>query len=167
MRAILIDPYKRTVRERDFSEPEFGSIKSIIGGPTEDKADCCRMWCHTALGGGVHGYLDDEGNWTQEEWFRLGEIKVLYCGRMLLLGEDSEGEVAALPAEFTTTVAATKVRWLDNDQALRFAAECDARAVEFGKENPDVIYTDDGLAGRIAEVVERKRDRLAEVEGGA
>ena len=175
MRAIVIDPYDHTISEIDYDEG-FETMKEIIGTPptTTDpydgsvvKAGPCRMITHSALGGGIHAYLDDEGNWTQEAWFRLGEVKVLYCGRMLLVGTTFDGEDAELPAQFTTTVAASKVQFMDDDPALRFAAELDALVAEEMADKPDVIHLDEGLAERIAEVVQRKRDRLMRLEGEA
>lgn len=161
MRAILIDPYDQTVSEINYDNG-FETIKELIGTPPipNTMPGPCKTITHSALGGGIHAYLDDNGNWTQEAWFRLGEVKVLYCGRMLLIGTTIDGEDAELPSHFTTAAAAGKVRWLDDDQALAFAAECDAHVAEEMAKNPAVIHLDDGLGERIAEVVKRKRDRL-------
>ena len=124
MRAIVIDPYDHTIYEIDYDKG-FEGMKDIISTPPipYTMPGPCGMITHAALGGGIHAYLDDNGNWEQEAWFRLGEVNVLYCGRMLLVGTTFDGEDADLPKQFTTTVAATKVQWLDDDRALRFAAD--------------------------------------------
>jgi len=163
MRAILIDPYDHTISGIEY-DTGFETIKELIGTPPIENAGPCKTMTHCALGGGIHAYVDDNGNWTQEAWFRLGEVKVLYCGRMLLIGTTFDGEDAELPAHFTTSVAAGKVQWLDDDRALRFATELDALLAEEMADNPAVIHLDNGLGERIAEVVKRKRDRMMGVE---
>lgn len=165
LRALLIDPYNRTVTEIQHSG-RLEDLYRTIGGP-EWNPEACQTVCHADLGAGVDAWLDDNGNWTQAAWFRLGRNPVLYCGRMLLLGHDDEGRSADLPAVAEVALTQRLVEWLDDNGALAWATEIDERAQKYAKERAaadfpgfEFISLETGLAARIAEAVENKRGHM-------
>jgi hypothetical protein len=106
MRAIVIDPHKRTV-----SETTFDTSRGLLGLIHELKAAIGnRPISRTALAPGVDLWVDDEGfldeavpQSTQAYFLLLdgdGDLTP-FAGRGVLIGIDAAGETVALPDRVT------------------------------------------------------------------
>ena len=150
MRAILVDPYTKTIEEVALSS-DYKQIQRLVQ---------CEVFTAHSLGGRVCAYLDDLGNWSQSEWFCFDApqaAKILYCGRMLVTATDYEGETMTLPPNVTIEALVSVIKWLDDDAAIAYAEECDKETMAtVGAADGFVIYADNGLADRIRQVVADK-----------
>jgi len=158
MRAILVDPYTRTIKEVDYSG-DGSHICELVQ---------CGLFTTHSIGANITCWLDDSGNWTQRAWFKFDHpnaTPVLYCGRMLVTSDGPSGESVDLDPMVTTANLAASIKWLGMAAALAFAEEIDERTKQIARENPHVIFTDDGLADRIGAVVdvlEHETDQIIE-----
>ena len=85
MRAYLIDPFARSVKQVEYR----GAIEEIYSFIQADCFDCCRF--STAHNDGV--FVDDEGLFKpDQEFFMIGNYPSPLAGRGLVIGCDSEGE---------------------------------------------------------------------------
>ena len=110
MRAILIDPFERTVEEIDVPNSGGETIKAKIGAPYFDIA---------RMGSTVIGFVDDQGlcRKGQRFWhFDHPGGGVLMAGRCLIMSVDEEGETVGL--DIRATLAHTKryVEFLGNGE---------------------------------------------------
>jgi hypothetical protein len=116
MRAIVVDPFKREIREvsADFQKLEViqafladGELKegnrkvSLTAGP--------RLSCR------VHTYLDDEGYYRPNQgWFMLRDYPNPLAGYMLVLGDDGPEE-ADLPNFVTIEAMQALIEWSNEE----------------------------------------------------
>lgn len=124
MRAILIDPFAREVREVQIGEglqPIYDQIK----------ADCFTV---VGLGLGEGLFLDDEGLFrSKQEYFALGGTGTpVLAGRGLILGSDSEGE--SVDSRLDVERVRALVRWLSAAEAVAMNDAVIADAEEQAKE---------------------------------
>lgn len=115
MRAILIDPFARTVTEIELA-PGIKPIYDAI------KADC---FCTVNLDDGDAIYLDDDGLFREgQEFFSVGNYPHPLAGRGVVLGSNDEGESRApvLGAAFL----AKYVHWLTPLEAVQMNREAAA-----------------------------------------
>lgn len=133
MRSILIDPIARTVAET--SVRGYQQIRAAIQCDLIDAVD---------LGGGVTGYLDDEGLFVALEdqgYFALAHEARPFAGRMVLLGgPDDEGEDTPLPAHVTVQLVAHLVRWV-SPAAVKAMSDAGAFDGAIGVINADGSVT--------------------------
>lgn len=103
MKAILIDPFARTVTEVDYSG-DYHDIYQII--------DCDTFTCVAAAGSGETLFVDDEGliNGKQQAFFGWMGYPQPLAGKALLLGTDLMGE--SMATNFTLDDANDHVVWL-------------------------------------------------------
>lgn len=86
MKAILIDPETKTIKEVDY-DGDYRSIYKLI--------DCD---CYTAVTINKHGetvWVDDEGLFTKTHYFKIAGYPDPLAGKGLLLRTDSNGESVA------------------------------------------------------------------------
>lgn len=121
MRAILIDPRTREVTEHDDFPGGLDAIYHALGCDTIDAA---------RLGGGVVGYIDDEGLLKPNHFFALpnddgrGGIGFTpFAGPMLLVGTDDEGGDAPLPEAIRLGTVRALVQWMEPEEVLLFAMD--------------------------------------------
>lgn len=122
MRAILIDPFSKTVTQVECA-PGIEAIYALID------ADC---FCTVNLDdAGNAVYLDDEGLFREgQEFFALGNYPQPLAGRGLILGCNEEGESVA--TTITVEQVRAAVRWLSPAAAVSMnrnaVAEMEAHA---------------------------------------
>lgn len=86
MRAILIDPFERTVTEVEFNG-DWRSIKEHIGN------GCDLFWTGPRLPNEDTVYVDDEGLFkSDQEFFQFSDYPEPLAGRGLVLGTDERGD---------------------------------------------------------------------------
>jgi len=159
-RAIVIDPYDRTVYEVQ-TEGDYKEIQRLISD--DEGLEPCDLFTTVNFGGSTTGYCDDNGNWTQFAWFALVDSTTLFCGRLVMMGYTDDGEAANLDADITTASVADKVIWLNDEGALEQAQKyTDAMTESAAKSDLPVISLDDGLVERIEEAIENKRIKQRE-----
>lgn len=105
MRAIVIDPVKREVREEE-TDGRLRHLQSVVGGNIE--AIYLDGWVPELAE--LHLYLNEEGRMIPEiavqRWSLRGWPEGWLCGPAILLGDDGAGGEAA------TTVSVEQVREL-------------------------------------------------------
>lgn len=128
MRAILIDPFTRTVQTVEHSGDYHEIYKLIDAGtfevlPLDDR------------GNGL--YLDEDGLFAdRQEFFALGNYPQPLAGKGLILGVDSEGESAGTTLKLEAVFAA--VRWLSPEEAVAMNANA-VRAMHAAAEGRDDV----------------------------
>lgn len=141
IRAILIDPFSRTVSE---------TTLPLANDPGHLTAFYNTIQCGTVervtLGGGVDGWIDEEGmlcNWDDQRFFSLiayvGEPSPPFAGRMILTCSTPDGDTASLHPAITTQAVHAIVRWVDAKD-VRIPAptyqECDENMQPVGEPVP-------------------------------
>jgi hypothetical protein len=163
MRAILIDPYHREVSEVD-TDGSINDYRRLVGTDEDDVP--CGCLDHASFADSISGWLDDNGNWGQFAWFGLAGDARLFCGRMLLTGNDKNGEAAPVIPGITKMQVEDKVIWLSDEGAIE-QAERYQEAMEKAANQSEipVISLDRGIVGRIKEAVANKQRKFfAKVE---
>jgi len=104
MKAILIDPFEKEVREIDWSG-NYHDISNILDAPHFDVA-------HFGSGDGDVIYVDDEGLFREkgQEYFGFAGHPNPLAGYGLLVGTDAEGNTVA--PQISLDWAATKTFFL-------------------------------------------------------
>jgi hypothetical protein len=101
MRAILIDPYTRTVTEIENDGTLDGLYKAIQ----------CEMVEAIRVGNNETMWLDEEGFLSEgRPVFRLGDNAQALAGRAVILG-DKDGE--STPTKLAVAAVAAAVKWTD------------------------------------------------------
>lgn len=114
MKAILIDPFSRTVAE-EYVEPGLSGIRTAIG---------CDLVTAVPLRDGSDDvvYLDDEGLFAADQaWFALAGHPQPYAGKGLVLGTVGDGSDGPVAASVREVLA--MVRWLDRAAVSRIAED--------------------------------------------
>jgi hypothetical protein len=121
MRAILIDPFAKTVTEAEY-EGDYHQVYSLIHADTftvvqlDDEGDAL--------------FLDDEGLLKEgQEFFAIGNYPSPLAGRGLILGTDDEGESVA--TRISLDVVRAAVHWLSAEGAVTMNAAA-VQAMEDG-----------------------------------
>lgn len=104
MKAILIDPFARTISEVEYD----GDYKSIYGFIDCDTFDCVRIGFNDAA-----IFVDDEGliNDKEQEFFVWKGFDQPLAGKGLILGADEDG--GAVSPELTVEEAKAHITWLN------------------------------------------------------
>lgn len=110
MRAILINPFDKSVSEVDYSG-DYHDIYKLI--------DCQTFT--VASDDQVDIWLDDEGLFKKEQaffWYQgMGQP---FAGKGLILGYDKDGESIATTADIDSVT--NKIRWFTAQELLGLAA---------------------------------------------
>lgn len=101
MKAILIDPFTKTVSEVKHN----GNYQEIYKFIKADCFDVVRISEHEAI------YVDDEGLYRQEKFFAWDGYPQPLAGRGLVLGSDDEGN--SVSTKLTLDEVRSKVTWPD------------------------------------------------------
>ena len=134
MKGILIDPFTRTITERDIARDGLKDIYDSIS------AEC---FCCVALDRGDALYCDDEGLYREnQEFFAIGRYPQPIAGRALILGCDPEGN-SVTPKVSLDTVR-KHVRWLTPAETVAKYREAQAAlhanaAIEKASERADFV----------------------------
>lgn len=115
MRALLIDPYTKTITEVEHDDTLQNIYKHI-------QADCIDMVRINNKGDCV--LVDDEGLYRQDAYFAIENYLQPLAGRGLVLGTGSQGESTA-PAEETVETLENKISWINRDDAIKMGEELD------------------------------------------
>jgi hypothetical protein len=124
------------------------------------------MFCCVRFQDDITGFVDDEGNWTQFAWFALVGDARLYCGRMVMLGENDQGGSADVTVIVSREMVEDRVVWLSDAGAIEHAEKYMAAMAQSAADSElPVISLDTGLVERIKEAVANKeRKRFARLE---
>lgn len=138
MRALLIDPHKREIREVDHDfNSDYSLIKQLLGAGElgDKKAPLCAGPRFTR---DVHSYVDDEGYYRPgQAWFWIKGYGNPLAGYCLIIGDSEEGDEAPLPDWFTIDRLATLVMWTDPGEAM---INCPpVRVTTLGPDGPKVV----------------------------
>ncbi len=112
MRAILIDPFNRTVTEENLKDGSYDSLKAAVFSGDPSAAKYSNYLEHISLGAGHGAYLDEEGllrPWSEQAFFKFGPERTL-AGRALVVRDTSDGDVAA--ARLPLELVAQQVQWI-------------------------------------------------------
>lgn len=125
MRAILIDPFEKTVKYVETS----GQLDDCHGLPGMYTLLQCSTVDARSIGVARDTlWFDDEGilgDLDKQEFFVLGAYPYPFAGRGLILGTDAEG--GCEPPSVQLALIATSARFLDNHAARRrYAAVAEA-----------------------------------------
>lgn len=116
MRAFIIDPFKREVREIDDNFKDFRTIKAYVAqgepGPLS-----------VTFSGGprfssdIHSWVDDEGAYRPEQaWFRLQRYPHAIAGYCLVTGIDFDDE-GPVPGWLSVEMIRDLVSWVSAENA--------------------------------------------------
>lgn len=115
MKAILIDPFAREVREIEVAAG-IDAIYAAIG------AEC---FCTVGLPDGDAIYLDDEGVFRdKQQWFAVGNYPHPLAGKGLILGCDEEGE--SCDPQVTGELIRAHVHWLTAGEVVAMGRDVKA-----------------------------------------
>lgn len=116
MRALLIDPFKKEVREVDDDFNDFRTIKAYVAqgelGPLSVTFSQGPRFAEN-----IHSFVDDEGCFRPEQaWFRLLNYPHALAGYCLILGThfDDEGPV---PPWLTSEIMEAECVWVTPEDA--------------------------------------------------
>lgn len=116
MRAILIDPFERSVKEIELA-PGIKAIYAAI------QADCFCTVNLDAEGDAI--YLDDDGLFKEgQEFFAIGNYPHPLAGRGLVLGCDDAGD--SVEPQTTIETIRAYVHWLTPHEAVAMNREAAA-----------------------------------------
>lgn len=119
MRAIIIDPFKKEIREVDFVG-DFRMIQQFVaqGGPGPLQVTFCSG---PRLAPDVMTWCDDEGYFRPDQaWFRLSGYPNPLAGYMLVIGSSGPDE-APLRPDITAESLQRWVHWIDEKLAHQMA----------------------------------------------
>ncbi len=102
MRAILVNPYNKTIKEAVYTG-DFREIYDLIG---------CRTFDVVYMGGGHDMYVDDEGLLKSNQRFFRFEDRNL-AGAALILKHNDEGE--STDADIPLEDVIESIEWLPED----------------------------------------------------
>lgn len=109
MRAILINPYDRSVSAVDYNGA-LEHMYQLIGCDCVDRAD---------LGHSIDIWCDDNGNLKKgASIFRLGENPTMWVGKALLLGHDGAG--GSVHCELQIELILLTVQWTEMESSGKF-----------------------------------------------
>lgn len=110
MRAILIDPFEKTVKEVEYSG-DYHDIYTLIG---------CDLFT-VASDGDNDIFLDDEGLFKREQsYFWLKGMGQPFAGKGLVLSSDEEGETIGTTADVDALF--NRIKWYSAEDLLGAAA---------------------------------------------
>lgn len=116
MKGILIDPFTRTITEREI---ERDSLKGIYDALGVECFSCVGLDKRDTL------YVDDEGLFREnQEFFLIGNYPQPLAGRALILGTDPEGR--SVTPRASIDLVRGVVRWLTPTETVAKYRECQA-----------------------------------------
>jgi hypothetical protein len=116
MRALIIDPFKRVVREAFANFEDYRVIRQFVGagelGPVQ-----APFSSGPRLHREIHSYVDDEGCYRPDQaWSRIDGYDCPLAGYVLILG-DHGPEETDVPPWLTTEDVAAAVDWIEPEEA--------------------------------------------------
>jgi hypothetical protein len=108
MRAILIDPFTRTISEVDYNGT--GDIYTMIG---------CEIFTAVTINEYGDGLLvDDEGMFNPDQaFFKHKDYPEPLAGKALVLGSDEEGDTVEPAVSLQETIRS--VKWVGNYELMK------------------------------------------------
>lgn len=139
MRALLIDPFKREIREVDGPfKSDFTVIQQFLGSGELGgrRAPFC---CGPRLARNVHTWVDDEGYFRPNQaWFFFKGYNSPLAGYCLILGDD-ESDEADCPDFITPERIKSIVIWTDAADAAARIAPITVTSFDRDFSNPRVV----------------------------
>lgn len=137
MRAIIIDPHKREIREVDHDfHRDYTLIKQLLGSG-ELGGKRAPLTAGPRFTRDVCSWVDDEGYYRPgQAWFWIRGYGNPLAGYCLIIGNEGP-DVSPLPHWFTIERLATLVMWTDPGEARMNAPP--VRVTTFGPDGPKVI----------------------------
>ena len=129
MKGILIDPFTRTVTEREIGP---NNLKDIYDSISAECFSCVELDDRDAL------YVDDEGLFREnQEYFSIGNYPQPLAGRGLILGTDPEG--ASVTPKVSIGKVQAAVRWLTPQEVVERYRDAQDRAHAAAKGHDNVF----------------------------
>lgn len=129
MKAFLIDPAKETITEVDYD----GTLKHMY------KLIGCDCVCTVTLND-KHDtiFLDDEGLYNADHFFRYDTYPNPLAGKGLVLGTDPHGE-SIEPRVVDIEIMNYHIDFIDRNEAIEMGEAVDAQNAEIMKHQPNFI----------------------------
>lgn len=127
MKAILIDPETKTVKEIDIAD-NVHAMRAILKC---DLLDSFRLTNERD-----YMYIDDEGLINANYFFALTGIPLPFAGRGLIMGADSTGETIP-PVSVTVEGIENGIRFISHQEALEMAEKWEEENL---RDEPGTIY---------------------------
>ena len=129
MKAILIDPERKAITEVEY-DGNHRSINKLIDA---DLFDVVRI---SPDGDGI--FVDDEGLYRQNHYWKLDGCASPLAGKGLVLGVDAQGESIS-PQSTTIEKLEQLVHFINYKDAVVIAEAADKAAEYWAGDNPSII----------------------------
>lgn len=138
MRALLVNPFNRTITEVNADFNNYKVIQSYLANGIADSDKFVCMTMGPRLNNEVHTYLDDEGYYRPNQaWFRLKNYDAPLAGYMLVLSSTEDGDERDLESYVTADNLATQITYTDEQDAA--ATIPPITITSFGVNGPEVV----------------------------
>jgi hypothetical protein len=122
MRAILVNPFDRTITEVDDDFNNYKVIQSYLANGKADGDKRCFMGSGPRLGvvagKPIHTYVDDEGLFRPDQsFFTLAGYPSPLAGYMLVLASTYDGNEDDLPKQATAEQLKNSINWISRGHA--------------------------------------------------